>query len=367
MRMPRNFFSCAGAVLFAAAPVFAEVKQLDPITTPDGQKVAVFAINGPHSEARFVTWGASLMEMKVPDRDGKLADVTLGFDEPARYLEPHPFFGAVAGRYANRIALGKFTLDGKSHQLATNNGRNHLHGGPTGFDKRNFTGEILGTNAVRFTYVSADGEEGYPGKLTTTVTYSLTDRDELRIDYAATTDAPTVVNLTNHTYWNLSGESDIFAHELQVDADKYTVVDQESIPTGELRDVIGSEFDFTKPKPIGRDIKALEKTPGGGFDHNWVINTPSKSGELVVAAILHDPKSGRTMRVLTDQPGIQFYSGNYLNNVKGRGGQVYGKYGGLCLETQHFPDSPNRPAFPSTVLRPGETYKTTTVYAFSAK
>jgi aldose 1-epimerase len=304
--------------------------------------------------------------MTVPDRDGKLASVTLGFDEPGRYLQPHPFFGCVAGRFANRIALGKFTLDGKTYQLPTNNGPHHLHGGPGGFDKRNWTGEVLGTNGVRFTYESADGEEGYPGKLTATVTYTLTERDELRIDYVATTDKPTVVNLTNHTYWNLSGEPDVLGHELQINADKYTVVDAESIPTGELRAVAGSEFDFTKSKPIGRDIGAMASTPGGGFDHNWVVNAGAK-GELVLAAVLHDPKSGRTMRVLSDQPGIQFYSGNYVNNIKGRGGKVYGKFAGLCLETQHFPDAPNRPEFASTVLRPGETYKTTTVYAFSAK
>jgi aldose 1-epimerase len=364
--MPRNLSPFAAALLFAASPVSADVKQSDFVTSPDGQKVMVFAINGPHSKARLITWGASLIEMSVPDRDGKLADVTLGFDEPARYLQPHPFFGCVAGRYANRIALGKFTLDGKTYTLATNNGRNHLHGGPGGFDKRNWTGEVLGTNGVRFTYVSADGEEGYPGKLTATVTYTLTDRDELRIDYTATTDAPTIVNLTNHTYWNLSGEPDVLGHELQLNADKYTVVDNESIPTGELRKVAGSEFDFTKSKPIGRDIAALANTPGGGFDHNWLINA-GKPNELVLAAVVYDPKSGRTMRVLTDQPGVQFYSGNHLNNVKGHGGKVYGKHAGLCLETQHYPDSPNRPEFPSTVLRPGDTYKTTTVYAFSAE
>lgn len=361
--MPRNLSPLTGAaLLLAALPAFADVKQEDFVTTRDGQKVAVFAITGPHSKARFITWGASLIEMSVPDRDGKLADVTLGFDEPARYLQPHPFFGCVAGRYANRIALGKFTLDGKTCQLTTNNGRNHLHGGSGGFDKRNWKGEVLGANGVRFTYVSAHGEEGYPGKLTATVTYTLTDRDELRIDYTATTDAPTVVNLTNHAYWNLSGEPDILGHELQLDAGKYTVVDDESIPTGELRDVAGSEFDFTKSKPISRDI---EKTKGG-YDHNWVIN-PGKAGELVLAAVLYAPKSGRTMRMLTDQPGIQLYTGNYLNDVKGRDGKVYGKRAGLCLETQHYPDSPNRPDFPSTVLRPGETYKTTTVHAFSAK
>lgn len=328
--------------------------------------MTVFTIKGPHSQARLITWGASLIEMSVPDRDGRLADVTLGFDEPERYLQLHPFFGCVAGRFANRIALGKFTLDGKTCQLPTNDGRNHLHGGPGGFDKRNWKGEALGTNAARFTHVSADGEEGYPGKLTATVTYTLTNCDELRIDYNATTDAPTVVNLTNHTFWNLSGEPDVLGHELQLNADRYTVVDNESIPTGELRKVTGTEFDFTVAKPIARDIAALAKTPGSGFDHNWVINA-GKPGELVLAAVLHDSKSGRTMRVLTDLPGIQFYSGNYLNNIKGRGGKVYHKYAGLCLETQGFPDSPNRPDFPSTVLRPGETYKTTTVYAFTAK
>jgi aldose 1-epimerase len=364
--MPRHFSPIVGAVLLVASSVFAEVKSNDIATAKDGQKVTVFTINGPHSQAKFITWGASLIEMTVPDREGKFADVTLGFDDPTRYLEPHPFFGCVAGRFANRIALGKFTLDGKTYQLPTNDGRHHLHGGPGGFDKRNWKGEVLGTNAVRFTHVSADGEENYPGKLTATVTYMLTDRDELRIDYSATTDAPTVVNLTNHAFWNLSGEPDILGHDLELNADRYTVVDKESIPTGELRKVAGTEFDFTAAKPIGRDIAALAQTPGGGYDHNWVINS-GKPGELVLAAILHDPKSGRTMRVLTDQPGIQFYSGNYLNNVKGRGGKVYQKFAGLCLESQRFPDAPNHPEFASTVLRPGETYKTTTLHAFSAK
>lgn len=356
----------AGAALPAALPVFLEVKHSHFATTPDGQKVTVFTINGPRSEARFISWGASLIEMNVPDRDGNLANVTLGFDEPARYLEPHPFFGCIAGRFANRVALGKFTLDGKTHQLLINDGRNHLHGGPAGFDKRNWTGESLGANSVRFTYVSADGEEGYPGKLTATVTYTLTERDELRIDYTATTDAPTIVNLTNHAYWNLSGEADILSHELRINGDRYTVVDGESIPTGELRQVAGTEFDFLNAKLIGRDLSALAGTPGGGFDHNWVIN-PGKADELLLAAVLHDPKSGRTMRIFTDLPGIQFYSGNYLNAVKGRDGKVYRKHAGLCLETQGFPDSPNRPDFPSTVLRPSETYKTTTIHAFSAE
>jgi aldose 1-epimerase len=357
-------FPCLAAAFLTAASSFAQMTRTPFATTPDGQKVEAFTLTNKNGlRARVITWGATLVEMSVPDRKGVLADVTLGFDEPERYLGAHPFFGCIAGRYANRIALGKFTLDGTTYTLATNNGRNHLHGGPRGFDKRNWTAEPAGANAVRFTYVSADGEEGYPGTLTASVTYTLTDSDELSLKYTATTDKPTVINLTNHAYWNLAGEGNVLEHTLLLRADRYTVVDDGSIPTGELRAVAGTPMDFTKGKPIGKDIGQLKETPGGGYDHNWVLPADKSKG-VIVAAEVHDAKSGRNMHVLTDQPGVQFYTGNYLNNVKGRGGRIYGKQSGFCLETQHYPDSPNRPDFPTTTLRPGETYQTTTIFRF---
>ena len=327
--------------------------------------------------AKVLSWGATLIEMSVPDRAGKFADVTLGFDDEARYRTPHPFFGSIAGRYANRIAKGKFTLDGQTYTLATNNGPNHLHGGSRGFDKRVWKAEALGTAAVRFTYTSADGEEGYPGTLKVAVTYTLTEQNELRLDYEATTDKPTVINLTNHTYWNLAGTGDVLGHELMVSASRYTAVDRELIPTGELSAVKGTHLDFNQAKLVGRDIAAtkVEGSPQG-YDHNYVLD-PLRlflSAEVVavadgpgLAAVLHDPASGRTMRVITTEPGLQLYTGNHLKNLAGKGGQTYGPHAGLCLETQHFPDSPNRPEFPSTVLRPGETFRSTTVFEFSAR
>lgn len=327
--------------------------------TPTGEPIQVFTLlNTEGSRVRLLSWGAALIEMSVPDREGKLADITLGFDDPHAYLEPHPFFGAIAGRFANRIAGGQFTLDGKTYTLARNNGANHLHGGLRGFDKQNWTSEILGENEVRFTLESPDGDEGYPGKLTARVTYTLTDADELRLDCEATTDAPTVLNLTNHTFWNLDGSADVLGHELQLFASNYVVVDEASIPTGEVRAVQGSVMDFTSAKAIGRDIASV----GVGYDHNWVID-PSPAPGLAPAAELYSPLSGRVLRVATDLPGIQFYSGNYLDGLTGRGGKAYGKRAGLCLETQHFPDAPNRPAFPSCALRPGETFRSTTEFA----
>ena len=332
-----------------------------------GESVEIFTLTNSHGlRARVKTWGAAIVEMSVPDKAGKLADVTLGFDSLAPYLAPNPFFGAIAGRFANRIALAKFTLDGHEYTLATNNGRNHLHGGTRGFDKRNWPGETVGANAVRFRYTSPDGEEGYPGTLQVSVTYTLTEQDELRLDYEATTDKATIVNLTNHAYWNLAGRGDILAHELHIPANRFTVVDEESIPTGELRAVADGVMDFTKAKPLGRDIAALKDAPGGGYDHNYVLDDV-KPGALTLAAELRDPASGRTMRVLTDQPAVQLYTGNYLKDVTGKGGAIYAKHGGVCLETQHFPDSPNRASFPSTVLRPGETFRSTTVHQFSAR
>jgi aldose 1-epimerase len=323
--------------------------------------------NSAGMEARILAWGATLIGLTAPDRDGKMAEVTLGFDDPARYLQPHPFFGSIAGRYANRIALGRFTLDGQTYTLATNNGPNHLHGGKRGFDKRVWKAEPRGTNSVKYSYTSPDGEEGYPGTVQVSVTYTLSDAKELRLDYEATTDKPTVFNVTNHAYWNLAGGGDVRSHELHLNASRYTPVDAGLIPTGELRTVKGTPLDFTTAKPVGRDLAALQgEGQPGGYDHNYVIDA-TKPGEPTLAAELRDPASGRTMRVLTDQPGVQLYTGNGLKDLPGRAGAKYGPQAGLCLETQRFPDSPNHPEFPSCVLRPGETFRSTTIYQFSAQ
>jgi aldose 1-epimerase len=335
--------------------------------TADDQAVEVFTLKNSHGlEAQVLTWGATLVKMLVPDRSGKLADVTLGFDDPARYLKPHPVFGSIAGRVANRIANAQFTLDGHTFTLAKNNAPNHIHGGERGFDKRIWKGEPLSPGAVRFSLTSPDGEEGYPGRLDLSVTYTLTEKNELRLDYEARTDKPTVLNPTNHTYWNLAGTGDVLGHELRIHASRYTVSDKALIPTGELRAVSGTPLDFTQTKPVGRDIAALKVEGSGGYDHCFVIDAP-RPGELTLAAEVHDPSSGRTMRVFTTEPGVQLYTANGLKDLAGRGGQSYGPHAGLCLETQHFPDSPNHPDFPSAVLRPGETFRSTTVHEFSAR
>ena len=338
--------------------------------TEEGEVVDIYTLTNSHGlKARVTTWGACLVEMHAPDRSGTMADVTLGFDKLDGYLGKHPFFGATAGRYANRIAKGKFLLDGKEYTLAVNNGVNHLHGGLKGFDHRNWRGEIAkDANAVRFAYTSADGEEGYPGELKVAVTYTLTEKNELRIDYEATTDKPTVVNLTNHAYWNLAGagEGEILGHELTLHAEKFTPVDEGSIPTGKLEPVAGGPMDFTKAKAIGKDFAQMSGTPGG-YDHNFVLDKP-KPGALTLAAEVHEPKSGRVMKISTTQPGIQFYTGNHLDGtVAGKGGKVCKMNFGFCLETQHFPDSPNHPYFPTTTLRPGQTFRSTTVHQFSVK
>jgi aldose 1-epimerase len=338
--------------------------------TKDGETVEIFTLTNSHGlKARVMTWGATLVSMHTPDRTGAFADVTLGFDKLEGYLDTHPYFGVIAGRYANRIAKGKFTLDGKEYPLAVNNGANHLHGGLKGFDKKNWSAKILsGAAGVRFSITSTDGDEGYPGTLHAAVTYTLTEKNELRLDYEATAESPTVLNLTNHAYWNLAGagEGDILGHELTLHAGKFTPVDDGSIPTGKLEPVAGGPMDFTTAKVIRKDIAQLAGTPGG-YDHNFVIDA-KKPRTLTPTAELHDPVSGRVMKIATSEPGVQFYTGNYLDGtVTGKGGKVYQKNFGVCLETQHFPDSPNQPAFPSTVLRPGQVYRSTTVHTFSAK
>ena len=318
----------------------------------------------------LMDYGATVVDLKVPDRAGHVADVSLGFDDFNGYLHAkNPYFGTIVGRYGNRIAKGKFTLEGKEYTLATNNNGNHLHGGTRGFDKQVWTGEVLAEkNAVRFTRTSPDGEEGFPGALEVEVIYTLSDNSALQIDYTARTDRPTVVNLTNHLYFNLAGDgtSDIRKHELKIAASRYTPVDATLIPTGELAPVDDTPFDFRKATTIGA---RLAKTGGepAGYDHNFVLDKGStKKPEF--AAEAYDPSTGRVLTVLTMEPGVQFYSGNFLDGtMAGKGGVKYPQYSGFCLETQHFPDSPNQPKFPSTVLRPGETYRTTTIYAFSTR
>lgn len=338
-------------------------------TMPDGQTVNQYTLTNANGiELAAIGYGGIITSLRVPDRTGSMDDIVLGFDRLEDYLKEHPFFGAIIGRYGNRIAKGRFTLNGQTYALATNNGPNHLHGGNKGFDKVLWQVEpVTGRNALVFTRTSPDGEEGYPGNLRVRVMYTLTDKNELIVDYSATTDKPTPVNLTQHSYFNLAGQAsgDILGHELMLNADRYTPVDDTLIPTGELAPVAGTPFDFRKPTAIGARIKAshAQLKAGGGYDHNWVLNR--KGAALQLAARVVEPKTGRTLEVATTEPGIQFYSGNFLDGtLKGKGGAVYNHRTGFCLETQHFPDSPNQPTFPSTILKPGQEYKTQTVFTF---
>ena len=321
--------------------------------------------NAKGSEARIMTYGGVVVSLKVPDRSGALGDVVAGFDDLKGYLTPPPYFGAIIGRYGNRIAAGRFSLGGVTYQLAKNDGANHLHGGVRGFDKRVWSAKPLSPQSLELSYLSKDGEEGYPGNLSATVTYTLTDANELRIDYSATTDKETVVNLTNHSYFNLAGEGDILGHEVMIHADRFTPVVKGLIPTGELKSVAGTPFDFRTAKAIGKSIdeKDEQLILAGGYDHNWVLNRTGP--DLQTAATVTDPKSGRVMEVLTTEPGLQFYTGNFLDGTLKGKGRVYTRRSAFCMETQHFPDSPNEPSFPSTVLKPGDTYRTSTVYRFS--
>ena len=340
---------------------------------PDGSSVDLFTLTNANGlSASMTTYGGRVVSFKVPDKKGTLGDIVLGFDTLDGFLADNPYFGALIGRYGNRIGKARFTLDGKLYKLAANDGPNSLHGGKKGFDKVLWTAADVSTKdtpGLELRYISKDMEEGYPGELTSTVTYSLTPQNELRIDYNATTTKNTVLNLTNHTYWNLAGagEGDILGHRMMIAAARFTPVDQTLIPTGEIKSLDGSPLDFRTATPIGERIGQDDQQLkfGKGYDHNYVID--SADGTLKRCVLVTEPNSGRSMEVLTTQPGVQFYTGNFLDGtLKGKGGKVYGHRTAFCLETQHFPDSPNKPNFPSTELKPGAAYRHTTVYKFTA-
>ncbi len=340
---------------------------------PDGTDVDIYTlVNKSGAEVRITNYGGIIVSLKVPDKDGNLGDVMLGRDKVEDYIANNgPYFGALIGRYGNRIGKGTFELDGKTYTLAKNNGENHLHGGKVGFDKVLWNAKEIaagGAPGLELTYFSKDGEEGYPGNLNVTVKYIWTNKNELKIEYKANTDKPTVVNLTSHGYFNLAGKGDILGHELMINADKMTPVDSGLIPTGEVTEVAGTPFDFRTLKVVGKDIAADDQQIkyGPGYDHNFVLN--KTFGEMSLAAEVYDPSTGRDMEVWTTEPSLQFYSGNFLDGtITGKGGVVYNKHAALCLESQHNPDSPNKDQWPTTTLRPKQTYKTTTIYKFSIK
>jgi aldose 1-epimerase len=337
--------------------------------TPEGKKVDLYKLNNANGlKVEIMTYGGTVTSLHIPDKNGNFADIALGYDNLDDYIKANPYFGSLIGRYGNRIAKGKFSIDGVEYTLATNNGENHLHGGIKGFDKVVWDAkpiEVTDGVALKLTYLSKDGEEGYPGNLNCTVIYTLTNKNELKIDYEAETDKPTILNLTNHTYFNLAGHNsgDILGHELMLNANLYTPVDEGLIPTGEIVSVKGTPMDFTKPTAIGARIKQVGGDPIG-YDHNYVLNS---SGSLALAASVYEPKSGRVMEIYTTEPGIQFYSGNFLDGTNKGKGAVYNQYQGFCLETQHFPDSPNKSHFLPVVLRPGEKYKHLAVFKFSTR
>ncbi|HXJ46528.1 MAG TPA: aldose epimerase family protein [Candidatus Dormibacteraeota bacterium] len=374
---------CVALAASLAMPVLAEksAEMAKPMekkvfgTTADGKTADLYTLKNKNGmQVSITNFGATVVSIVVPDKAGKMADVALGYDDLAGYELNKNYLGVLVGRYGNRIAHGKFSIDGTEYTLAKNNGDNSLHGGIKGFNKAMWEAKDVskgGEAAVEMKYVSKDGEEGYPGNLSVTVVYTLTNKNELKIDYSATTDKKTVVNLTNHTYFNLAGQGngDILKQELMINADTFTPVDSGLIPTGELKKVEGTPFDFRKPTAIGARIDANDEQIklGGGYDHNFVLSRKAATG-LSLAARVSDAVSGRTMEVWTTEPGVQFYTGNFLDgSFKGKGGIAYQKRTAFCLETQHFPDSPNHPSFPTTLLKPGEKYHTTTVYKFEAK
>jgi aldose 1-epimerase len=362
-------FLIAGATIMQAA---TPIQRADFGKTRDGVAVSVYTLTNKNGvTARITNYGGIVVSLMVPDRNGKMADVVLGFDSLDGYLQnPGPFFGALIGRYGNRIGHARFTLDGRVYQVDRNDAENSLHGGARGFDKRVWTPKELTDGGLELRYLSRDGEEGYPGNLRAAAAYHLTDANELRIDYGASTDKDTVINLTNHSYFNLkgAGTGDILGHRLMLNADRFTPVDAGLIPTGELRAVAGSPFDFRTSTSIGARIEANNEQlrAGKGYDHNWVLNRGSDG--LTLAARIEEPSTGRILEVFTTQPGVQFYTGNFLDGtIEGKGDKAYGRRSGFCLETQHFPDSPNKPAFPTTELKPGQRFQSTTVFRFSTE
>ncbi len=368
--------SCGTLLLVASAQTGKAMLKKDSFgRTGDGKGVDLYTgRNSKGIEVQIATYGGIIVAIKTPDRTGKFDDIVLGFDKLEPYLKGHPYFGAITGRYANRIARGRFTLGGTEYKLATNNGNNHLHGGIRGFDKVVWEVSrqlpVTGGFALELSYLSKDGEEGYPGNLSTRVTYTLNEQNELRIDYYATTDKDTVVNLTNHSYFNLTGQGneDILSHRLAINGDRFTPTDASAIPTGELRPVKDTPFDFTIFRAIGDGITSNDEqiVLGRGYDHNWVLN--GTMGTLRQVARVVEPKSGRVLEVSTTEPGVQFYTANYLDgSLTGKGGKVYHKRYGFCLETQHYPDSPNQPTFPTTVLKKGARYRSTTVFKFGVE
>ena len=364
--------ACAACLLGCASapPSHPQISKEPFGRTKDGMPVDLFTLrNTKGIEARICTYGGIVVSFKAPDRDGKLGDVVLGYDDLDGYLTNNPFFGCLVGRYGNRIAQGKFTLKGKEYTLATNNGPNALHGGLRGFDKVVWEPSIQTTPdgpALQLRYLSKDGEEGYPGNLAVTALYTLTEDNGLRLEYTGTTDKETIVNLTQHSYFNLAQKGDVLKHIVMIQADRFTPVDSTLIPTGELRPVEGTPLDFRKPTAIGARINQDDEQLkfGNGYDHNWVINKPP--GDLSLAASVYEPTTGRVLEVLTTEPGLQFYTGNFLDGtIKGKGGWVYMTRNGFCMECQHFPDSPNHANFPSVVLKPGEVYRNTIIYRLS--
>ncbi len=361
--------SCAETVALAGPQGQRRFEKMDFGKTPDGTPVEMYVLSNGKMTAKVITYGAIVTEIDVPDRNGKLADVVLGFENLEGYLSGHPYFGAATGRVANRIAKARFSLEGKEYKLAANNGPNTLHGGIKGFDKVVWkASEASGPAgpAVKMSYLSPDGEEGFPGNLSVSVTYTVTADNELRIDYAATTDKPTPVNITNHSYFNLAGPAagSVLGHEMMLAADLYTPVDDTLIPTGEITSVQGTPLDFTRPATLGSRIAELKGEPGG-YDHNYVLRSGGK--ELALAARVTEPVSGRILEMFTTEPAVQLYTANFLDGtLKGKDGVVYKKQHAFCLEAQHYPDSVNQPKFPSTILRPGSTYTQTTIYKFSA-